>query len=138
MLQRDYLSKIIESFTKSCEQSLRLALVTRSDDAITETEDALGELMELDPQTLLRLAPESFVTMMRLGGNGEATGDYVAYVLNALADAYLLQGDRETAVLRRGQARAVSLAFGVVGGDVPPQFEDLDGVLQQVDRKSVV
>ena len=79
----------------------------------------------------LSLAPDSMVTMMRLGGNGEAVGDFVAYVLNALADASLISGDRDTARLRRDQARAVALAFGVSRDVVPEQYVEVDRDIQR-------
>ena len=131
MLQRDYLAKVIESFTQPTSESLRDAVVLRSAEGVSETEDALGELMELDPAMFLSLAPDSMVTMMRLGGNGEAVGDFVAYVLNALADASLISGDRDTARLRRDQARAVALAFGVSRDVVPEQYVEVDRDIQR-------
>lgn len=131
MLQRDYLAKVIESFTKRTSETLRDAVVLRSDEGVSETEDTLGELMELDPAMFLSLAPDSMVTMMRLGGNGEAVGDFVAYVLNALADASLISGDRDTARLRRDQARAVALAFGVSRDVVPEQYAEVDRDIQR-------
>ena len=131
MLQRDYLAKVIESFTKRTSATLRDAVVLRSAEGVSETEDALGELMELDPAMFLSLAPDSMVTMMRLGGNGEAVGDFVAYVLNALADASLISGDRDTARLRRDQARAVALAFGVSRDVVPEQYVEVDRDIQR-------
>ncbi len=131
MLQRDYLAKVIESFNKRTSETLRDAVVLRSAEGVSETEDALGELMELDPAMFLSLAPDSMVTMMRLGGNGEAVGDFVAYVLNALADASLISGDRDTARLRRDQARAVALAFGVSRDVVPEQYVEVDRDIQR-------
>ncbi len=53
MLQRDYLAKVIESFTKRTSETLRDAVVLRSAEGVSETEDALGELMELDPAMFL-------------------------------------------------------------------------------------
>ena len=131
MLQRASLAKVIESFTKRTSETLRDAVVLRSAEGVSETEDALGELMELDPAMFLSLAPDSMVTMMRLGGNGEAVGDFVAYVLNALADASLISGDRDTARLRRDQARAVALAFGVSRDVVPEQYVEVDRDIQR-------
>ncbi len=80
MLQRDYLSKIIESFTKQMEVYLKDAVILRKTESIGEVEEALGELLELDPDMLLSLSPDSLVTMIALGGNGDALGDSVAYV----------------------------------------------------------
>ena len=87
MLQRDYLSKLIESFTKQMEVYLKDAVILRKTESIGEVEEALGELLELDPDMLLSLSPDSLVTMIALGGNGDALGDSVAYVLARLGDA---------------------------------------------------
>lgn len=126
MYQRDYLSKQIESFADAISNSLRRALVLQSQEGITETEESLGELLELDPTVLLALAPESFVTMMRLSGEGEALSDYVAYALDRLADGYLIQGEKDLSRLRRQQARAVASAFGVGSRNTPSEFAELE------------
>ncbi|BCV19065.1 hypothetical protein AAK684_03660 [Leptogranulimonas caecicola] len=130
MLQRDYLSKLIESFTKQMEVYLKDAVILRKTESIGEVEEALGELLELDPDMLLSLSPDSLVTMIALGGNGDALGDSVAYVLARLGDAEAQRGDKETAALRRQQARAVALGFGFNNQIVPEQFKDLDKEIQ--------
>lgn len=131
MLQRDYLTKIIESFTKHVEISLKDAVILRKSESIGEVEDALGELLELDPDMLLSLSPDSLVTMIALGGHGDAFGDSIAYVLARLGDAEAERGDKETAALRRQQARAVALGFGFNNQIVPEQFQELDREIQE-------
>lgn len=130
MLERDYVTRIIESFSKNAAHALRVTLILGNHQGIVETEKAVGEALELDPVTLFALDPESFVTMMRLGGNGEALGDYVSYVLENLADAYRDAGDSQTSKLRREQARAVASAFGVSRNSIPKEFKDLDIEIQ--------
>lgn len=130
MLERDYITRIIETFSKSIVRALHITLVLEDYDGITEIEKAVGEALELDPTMLFALDPESFVTMMRLGGNGEALSDYVSYALEGLSDAYRAEGNKEAAKLRRAQARAVAAAFGVSRNSVPKEFRDLDKEIQ--------
>ena len=54
----------------------------------------------------------------------------MAYVLARLGDAEAQRGDKETAALRRQQARAVALGFGFNNQIVPEQFKDLDKEIQ--------
>ncbi|MDJ1120992.1 hypothetical protein QJ043_00055 [Olsenella sp. YH-ols2217] len=142
MIQKDYLSKIIESFNKQVNVTLKDALVVRSEEGIRATEEAVGELLELDAATVLALTPESFLTMVQLSGTGDVVGDYLAYALDGLADAYLLQLNgsmseeqraevRAVAKLRRAQARAVALAFGIDRSGVPEPFRELDREVQR-------
>jgi hypothetical protein len=126
MLQRDYLLQQLEQFTNTIIKTLRSALILRTASGIEETEEALGELLELNPAVLMPLTPESFVTMMRLTGVGDATSAHVAYVLERLADAYMLQGDNQTALLRRQQAREVARSFGLDLEAYPKEFEALE------------
>lgn len=130
MLERDYITRIIETFSKNAAHALRVVLIAGNHRGIVETEKAVGEALEMDPTTLFALDPESFVTMMRLGGNGEALGDYISYALENLADAYRDAGDTQTAKLRREQARAVAGAFGVSRNTIPKEFKDLDAEIQ--------
>ena len=88
MLEKDYITRIIETFAKNIVRALHITLILENYEGVTEIETAVGEALELDPKMLFALDPESFVTMMRLGGNAEALSDYVAYSLEGLADAY--------------------------------------------------
>jgi len=59
MLQRDYLAKVIESFTKRTSETLRDAVVLRSAEGVSETEDALGvQLLIRDGAHGSELTPE--------------------------------------------------------------------------------
>ncbi len=130
MLEKDYITRIIETFAKNIVRALHITLILENYEGVTEIETAVGEALELDPKMLFALDPESFVTMMRLGGNAEALSDYVAYSLEGLADAYREAGDNDTSKLRRAQGRAVAAAFGVSRNSVPKEFKDIDREIQ--------
>lgn len=126
MLQHDYLMEIIQQFARAVSSALRRALAQKDEAAAQEVEAAVGELLQLDPQTAMSLAPGSLVTMMQLAGTGDAVSGYVAFSLNKLADAYDGMGQQDVAQQRRAQAQAVADAFGARLDEVPEELRDLD------------
>lgn len=126
MLQHDYLMEIIQQFARAVSSALRRALAQKDEAAAQEVEAAVGELLQLDPQTAMSLAPGSLVTMMQLAGTGDVVSGYVAFSLNKLADAYDGMGQQDVAQQRRAQAQAVADAFGASLDEVPEELRDLD------------
>ena len=129
MLHRDYLLEVIEQFVSTVSQALARALLERDLDAAVEVEEAIAELVQLDPETAMSLAPESLVIMMQLSGTGDAVAGYAAYALNRLGDAYERMGDAELASMRRDQALAVADAFGADINEIPEELRDLEARL---------
>lgn len=125
MLQHDYILEIIQQFVNAVSGALARALREGDLDGAGQVEEAVGELLQLDADTAMSLAPESLVTMMQLAGTGDAVSGYVAYALNQLADAYDGMGRHELADTRRAQALAVADAFGADLGEVPEEFRAL-------------
>lgn len=129
MLQRDFIVELIREFVGIVTGNLRAALEDKDLHAAKEVELAIAQLLDLDSETALRLAPQSLVTMMELSGTGDGEASYVAYALNRLADAYERAGKKQTGELRREQARAVAVAFGWNLSDIPSEFEQLEAML---------
>lgn len=128
MLQRDYVLEIIGQFVEGVSRALlRAAGGERA--GLVETEQQIGELLELDYETALSLSPDSLVTMMVLSGMGDSVAEYVCYALDRLARIYERQGDEDTAGLRRLQAKAVGESFGCDPADVPAELSELDAEL---------
>ena len=126
MLQHDYILEVVGKFVESVAVAL-LGIFKRHDFThIGEAEKAVAELLDLDPETAMALSPESLVTMMRLSGVGDTVAAYAAYALRKVGEAYELEGDAEVGALRIAQARAISEAFGVEEGEVPPEFAELE------------
>lgn len=125
MLQHDYLVEVIQQFVRVALSPLSRALEDHDLEAAGEVEEAIGDLLQLDPETAMALAPESLVTMMQLAGTGDALSGYAAYALDRLADAYEGAGERELAETRRAQAEAVAAAFGADLSEVPEEFRAL-------------
>lgn len=129
MLEHDYVLELISTFARAVARGLRRALGRGDAEGVAEVEQAVGDLLELDPETALSLAPDSLVTMMLLSGTGDALAGYVAYALRRLGDVEERRGEGDLAGLRRAQARAVAESFGHEPDEVPEEFADLDDEL---------
>ena len=129
MLHRDYLLEVIHQFVTSISQALVQALLERDFEAAGEVEEAVADLMQLDADTAMALAPDSLVTMMMLSGTGDAVAGYAAYALNRLADAYEGMGEVDLAAVRREQAQAIADAFGSDVNEIPEELLELDKTL---------
>ena len=129
MLHKDYLLEVIEQFVSSVSQALARALLQRDLEAAEEVEEAVADLVQLDPETAMALAPESLVTMMLLSGTGDSVAGYAAYALNRLGDAYDKMGEHDVAELRRDQAYAIAQSFGSDVNEIPEEFAELEAQL---------
>ena len=141
MLQRDYVLEIVGQFVDGVSVALRRAALGEKI-GLVETERQIGELLELEPQTALALAPDSLVTMMVLSGMGDSVAEYVGYALDRLARLYERAGDEDTAGLRRAgdedtaglrrlQAKAVGESFGCDPATPPSELAGLDAEVFQ-------
>lgn len=131
MLHRDYLLEVIEQFVSTVSRALAQALLQRDFNAAEEVEAAVADLVQLDPETAMLLAPESLVTMMLLSGTGDAVAGYAAYALYRLGDAYDAMGKPDLAQMRRDQAVAIADSFGADVHEVPQEFQELEAKLAQ-------
>lgn len=125
MLQRDYVLEIIGQFVEGVRRSL-LRASGGDREGFVQTEQQIGELLDLDYRTALSLAPDSLVTMMVLSGIGDSVAEYVCYALERLARLYERAGNEDAAGLRRLQAKAVGESFGCDPAAVPDDFAELD------------
>ena len=133
MLHRDYLLEIIAQFVQVVMAALRRAVLEGNSESVTEVEDAVAALLDLDPQTAMNLSPDSLVTMMLLSGLGDSLASYVSYALDRVGDAYDNMGDHKTAQLRWDQAEAVAESFGYDQSVSPEEFQELDDELAAAD-----
>lgn len=124
MFERDYLLQIIEDFCSGIALDLSEAFETQEPEALESAEQRIANLMSLDRQTALSLAPSSLVTMLSLSGVGDTLASYVHYALTCLAKVYEKKGDSAIAELRCDQAAAVAEYFSVDIARVPDEFKD--------------
>lgn len=141
MIKQDYLSRLIKEFSERVSISLDRALIKKDPQGVLDTEEAIGDLLELDPATVLVLEPESFALMVTLGGTGEVVASYIAYALQKVADAYGKDAHasankeaqvnlQELASLRRAQAQALLASFGITEQSVPEELVKLDQAIK--------
>ena len=130
MLHRDYLLEVIEQFVNGISQSLVRVFVQRDIKAGKDVEAAIAELVQLDPETAMSLAPDSLVTMMLLSGTGDAVAGYAAYALNRLGEAYERAGEVGLGQMRKEQAEAIAQSFGANINEIPEELRELDAQLQ--------
>ncbi|MGI6755838.1 MAG: hypothetical protein ACOX4F_07515 [Atopobiaceae bacterium] len=116
---------MIQQFVATVQAALSRARALHDISAVKEVEQAIGDLMELDPDTAMSLAPQSLVTMMSLAGTGDATAGYIAYALNQLSECYQGMGEERLSELRKEQAHAICTAFDVSGEEIPEEFQGL-------------
>jgi hypothetical protein len=126
MLQRDYLLEVIARFVEALMRAFRLAIEKGDEQGCKQVEQAVADLLELDPDTFSVLAPNSLVQLMELSGIGESVSEYVGYALDRVADVYEDMGDGATAELRRAQAEAIEAAYGGDLTHVPEELDELD------------
>ena len=126
MLHRDYLLDVIMRFVEALSRALRRALELDDLEGCKDAEQAVADLLELEPQTFAVLAPQSLVQLMELSGVGQSVSEYVGYALDRVADIYEDAGDEAAAELRRAQAEAVAQAFDFDLMDVPEELDELD------------
>lgn len=126
MLHRDYLLEVIVRFVEALTRALRKAVEQDDMQGCIEAEQAVAELLELDPQTAMVLAPESLVQLMVLSGVGQSVAEYAGYALDRVADIYEDGGDDARAQLRRAQAEAIAHHYGCDLMDVPEELDEID------------
>lgn len=126
MLQRDYILEIIAQFAQVVAEALGRAREMHDQDSIEQVEQAIGDLLELDHETALALAPDSLVTMMLLSGMGDSVAEYVCYALGQLSGIYADMGEEDLAGIRGLQAKAVAESFGCDLDTVPAELADAE------------
>lgn len=126
MLQRDYILEIISQFVAAITAALRLAVEQHDLHACETVEQQVGDLLELDPETAMSLAPDSLVTMMLLSGMGDSVAAYVCYALDRLGRVYEDMGDVDRAGLRHLQAAAIAESFDCDPNVPPEELAELD------------
>ncbi len=129
MLQRDYLLEVISQFVEAISEALGRALAEADPKACEDVEIEISELLELDRDVAMSLAPDSLVTMMVLSGMGDSVAAYVCYALDRLSRVYASLGDEDLAGLRHLQAKAVAESFGCNPASAPEELAALDAEL---------
>lgn len=126
MIHKDFLAEKLKLFAEACTRPLFEAHLHGDLSNIGEVEAAIGELLEMNPDVCMQLAPASLTTMMSLQGIGNAVSQEVAYVLRHIARVYEKTGDQAHASARLSQAEAIERAFSCDGTQCPKEFEEFE------------
>ena len=122
-IKNDYLLDQISRFVESITAGIGKSRAGRADDAIQTFEAVAGDVLDMDAETVLALAPASLVTMMQLSAVDDSLAGYTVYALERAADAYDCKADA-TGQLRRAQAQAIADAYGIEVSAVPPEVQE--------------
>lgn len=128
MLQNDYLMRMIMQLVAA----IRRSLLERDREPLEKAEEieaAVGQIVNMDPDLLFSLEPESMVTMLSIGDSVDmGTCGYLVESIMCEASFLDEAGDGAKAALRREQARALAAAYGYRVGDVDITQEPDDTV----------
>lgn len=124
MLQNDYLMRMILQLIAA----IRRALLEQNREPGQKAEDveaAVGQIVNMDPDLLFSLEPDSMVTMMQIDGSLDTeTCGYVVESILYEADFLDEAGQGQKAALRREQAQALAGAYGYTIGEKDILAED--------------
>ena len=111
MLRQDYILRMIAQLTDSISAALNKSQLGLSQDAITGLEEGVGLALEMSPETVFSLAPESISTILSISNVDESVAVYVVYAIKRIVAIYEEEGDPR-AELRAAQAQAIADFYG--------------------------
>jgi hypothetical protein len=112
VFENDYIMRMILRLVEAIRRSLDKGY-TNLEEEEAELERAIGDAVDMDPQLLLSLTPESVVSMLQLGSFDAKLGGYVVRALFYEADLLEEQERFGSADLRRAQAQAIAKAYNI-------------------------
>jgi hypothetical protein len=112
MFENDYIMRMILQLTRALRRSLTREHPTPLDE-IKDIEGKVAEAVDMDPNLMYRLEPNSLVSVLQLGSIHPALAVYVVRSLYYVSDLHETQGDLSTAELRREQGDAIAAAYGI-------------------------
>ncbi len=124
MFENDYLMKLLVNFAAA----IRRAMVQENNrrpplETARMLDLAVGDAVDLDPETLLTLSPESAAGLLQLSDVDPQVTEYVSRSLLLASSCYKESGDDFNAALRAGQAHAIAEAYG---HDLPGEDMSID------------
>jgi len=106
--QNDYILRIIEQMGAALREAFRRFRDGESAEVTLElTNEAIGMVVDMDPELFLRLAPPSMVSFLEISGFDDRLVIKLAEALELQAEILLSEGALIEAGVRREQAAAV-------------------------------
>lgn len=108
MYERDYILRLITQVGRMLKAMLHAIREQRPDDALETAREAVGALLDTDPDLADSMTGEGLATFLAAGGRVDVLRSrMLGEVLAARADAYDALGSPEAAARERERARAV-------------------------------
>lgn len=135
MFEQDYIMRLVIQFAQALKRSMERANQENNPAAAAETiEAAIGQVTEMDGDTLLSLAPESMKSIMQVSGTDPQIAEYIARSLK-LESMYLREaGQNAKADIRATQAEVVAEAYGLELPDIPFTEEELLQLIEEDEQ----
>jgi len=106
--QTDYVLRIIEQMGAALRRAFeRYREGTDDAEALGITAEAIGLVVDMDPQLFLRLSPQSMVSFVEISGFDDRLVAKLAEALHLEADILESEGNLVGAAVRREQAAAL-------------------------------
>ena len=137
MFEKDYLMRMFLQLAEAIRKSL-MKEHESTEDALRDLERTIGDAVDIDPQVLLSLTPESVVSMLKLGTFDPELGGLVVRALFYQSNIYEELGQFGHADLRRAQANAIAQAYGIDVSIADSTPEMLEEYFAQLDAESSI
>ncbi len=105
--ESDYVLRLVEQMAGLVRRALHALSIGSEESTYELAEEAIGLALDLDPDVVNRLAPQSLSALLELQNHDDRVLRLVAEALTAQADALEQAGEFFDAGLRREQAKAV-------------------------------
>ncbi len=105
--ENDYVMRLIEQMGGMIRRALERLRLGADEEPYELTEAAIGLALDMDPATVLRMSPQSLVSLIEIGNLDDRVVALIAEAIEVEAEAYQADGDLVVAGVRREQAAAV-------------------------------
>ena len=112
-ITQDYLLRQLISLAAAIREALRKRIEKQDAQVLDATSEAIDIALGIDSETLLRMDPASFVSMMRLVDVDPEAAAWVAAALEIQSEQHAVSDNAALSALRFAQAEAVRRGYDV-------------------------
>ncbi len=135
MLEEDYIMRLLMNFFAGIRRCIEREEEKRQPSEAARTLDTLvGDAVDLDPDMLLSLTPDSAAGLLKMSGTDPRVVEYVSRTLLLSSSYYSEAGEGELADLRQQQAHALAEVFDYDLPDEEVSGESMQKFLDDVEE----
>ncbi len=135
MLEEDYIIRLLMNFFAGIRRCIEREEERRQpSEAARELDTLVGDAVDLDPDMLLTLTPDSAAGLLKISGVDPRVVEYVSRTLLLSSSYYSEAGENDLAGLREQQAHALAEVFNCDLPDEPVSNESMQEFLDNVDE----